>query len=141
MTGTNPLEITVCNCVHYRMGEKGKHGALHHAFVVYGMSPSSRKVRGIYSHRFSIESSYRMRNTTKAKTTSKDPVIRFFYALIAFMYQNCWVLIKWKRFRKLQRGPIVIVSDLFQLEHFTALILSESKEKFIIRTIEELAIS
>jgi len=123
------------------MGEKGKHGALHHPFVVYGMSPSSRKIRSIYSHRFSIESSYRMRNTTKAKTSTKDPVIRFFYALIAFLYQNFWVLIKWKRFRKLQRGPIVIVSDLFQLDHFAALILSESKEKFIIRTIEEFAIS
>ena len=110
-------------------------------FVVYGMSPSPRKVRSIYSHRFSIESSYRMRNTTKAKTTTKDPVIRFFYALIAFLYQNFWVLIKWKRFRKLQRGPIVIVSDLFQLDHFAALILSESKEKFTIRTVEEFAIS
>jgi len=82
---TNILEITVCNCVHYRMGKKGKHGALRHPFVVFGMSASPRKVREIYSHRFSIESSYRMRNTTKAKTTSKDPVIRFFYALIAFL--------------------------------------------------------
>ena len=138
---TNILEITVCNCVHYRMGKKGKHGALRHPFVVFGMSASPRKVREIYSHRFSIESSYRMRNTTKAKTTSKDPVIRFFYALIAFLYQNCWIAIQWKHFRKLQRGPKVIVSDLFQLDHFSTIILSEAMEKFLVRSVDDIAIS
>lgn len=68
----NALEITICDCVLYRMGKKEKHGTVHHPVVVFGISPSPRKVREIYSHRFSIESSYRMRNLTKAKTTSKD---------------------------------------------------------------------
>jgi len=137
----NALKITICDCVLYKMGKKEKHGTKHHPFVVYGISPSPRKIREIYSHRFSIESSYRMRNLTKAKTTSKDPVIRFFYALIAFLYQNCWIAIQHKRFRKLQRGPIVIESDIFQLDHFAAIILSEARRKFSIRTIEDIAIS
>ncbi|MDE4907312.1 hypothetical protein L0665_01580 [Methanogenium marinum] len=137
----NALEITICDCVLYLMGKKEKHGTAHHPFVVYGISTSPRKVREIYSHRFSIESSYRMRNITKAKTTSKDPAIRFFYPLIAFLYQNCWIAIQWKRFRKLQRGPMVIESDIFQLDHFAAIIFSEAMSKFSIRTIEDIAIS
>jgi putative transposase len=135
------LEITICDCVLYRMGKREKHGTEHHPFVVSGISTSPRKVREIYSHRFSIESSYRMRNFTKAKTTSKNPVIRLFYTLIAFLYQNCWIAVQWKHFRKLQRGPAVIESDLFQLDHFTALILSEARSRFSIRAIEDIAIS
>jgi len=138
---TDALKIKIYDCVIYQMGKKEKHGTIHHPFVVFRVPLSSRKIREIYSHRFSIESSYRMCNLTKAKTTSKDPVIRFFYTLISFLYQNCWIVIQHKRFRKLQPGPIVIKSELFQLEHFAALIYSEIMDTFSIRRIEDIAIS
>jgi len=133
------LKITICDCVRYHMGKKEKHGTIHHPFVVFRVPLSSRKIQEIYSHRFCIESSYRMCNLTKAKTTSKDPVIRLFYTLISFLYQNCWIVIQHKRFRKLQPGPIVIQSELFKLEHFAALIHSEIMETFSIRRIEDIA--
>ena len=133
--------ITIYDCVGYHKGIKEKHGTIHHPFVVFRVPLSSRKIREIYSHRFSIESSYRMCNLTKAKTTSKDPVIRLFYTLISFLYQNCWIVIQHKRFRKLQPGPIVIQSELFRLEHFAALIHSEIMETFSIRRIEDIAIA
>ena len=135
------LQITICDCVRYHMGKKEKHGTIHHPFVVFRVPLSSRKIREIYSHRFSIESTYRMCNITKAKTTSKDPVIRLFYALISFLYQSCWIVIQHKCFRKSQPGPIVIKSELFQLEHFAALIYSEILETFSIRRIENIALA
>jgi len=37
---------------------------------------------------FAIESSYRMRIVIKPKTSSKNAIIRYFYALISFLLKN-----------------------------------------------------
>jgi putative transposase len=47
-----------------------------------------RKVSKVYRRRFAIESSYRMRNLVKPKTSSKNATIRYFYALISFLLKN-----------------------------------------------------
>ncbi len=45
-----------------------------------------------YSKRWGIETSYRMKNVFKPRTTSKNYVIRLFYQLFSFMMMNLWVL-------------------------------------------------
>ncbi len=58
--------------------------------------PSPRKVT--YRRRFAIESSYRMRNQVKPKTSSKNATIRYFYALISFLFENIWLCLQRKYF-------------------------------------------
>ncbi len=135
------LEIAICDCVVYLKGKRGKHGKRHHAFVICNVPHSFRWVREVYSQRFGIESSYRMKNIPKAKTCSKDPGIRYFYSLVSYMFQNTWIQIQWDRFAKVQRGPKVVRSRIFQLKHLISIIQSEILNLFPIREIKEIAFS
>ncbi|ABE51845.1 Hypothetical protein Mbur_0898 [Methanococcoides burtonii DSM 6242] len=54
-----------------------------------------------------------MRNVVKPKTCSKDPMLRYFYALISFLFKNAWVSIQRMHFMKVKRGPKTIESDMF----------------------------
>ncbi len=35
--------------------------------------------------------SYRMRNQVKSQTSTKNPVIRYLYAIISFLLKNVWI--------------------------------------------------
>jgi putative transposase len=132
------VTVTVVDCVVYLKGKKKTHGLQHHAFVVYGLALVPQTVRKIYSHRFGIESSYRMRNQAKARTSTKDPVIRYFYTLIAFLIQNLWIKIQWLKFRKVQSGPVTIRAGVLTLDHFLQTIQNEALILFPLIPIDEL---
>jgi putative transposase len=140
-TSNQPVDLVITDCLVYQKGQKAKHGIEHHAFVVFGISTSPRYIREVYRHRFAIESTYRIRNTTLPKTTTKDPKIRFFYSLIAFLIQNWWISIKWERFARIQRGPKVIEEDLFPLAHLVEIIRVEASAWFRLKGIDEIAIT
>ena len=80
------VELGLVIDVKYRKGKRGKNGCENLGFVVYGIDWDPRKVSTTYRKRFAIESSYRMRNVVKPKTSSKDPTIRYFYALVSFLF-------------------------------------------------------
>ena len=136
-----PTELVITDCVVYQKGKNGKYGLEHHAFVVSGISSSPRNIREIYRHRFAIESTYRLRNTTRPKTTTKDPKIRFFYTLISFLIQNCWISLKWNCCAKVQRGPKVIDDDRVTLAYFVEIIQHELFNWFRLKEIEDIVIS
>lgn len=140
-TSSSPVTVTITDCLVYLKGKGGKHGLQHHAFVVYGSSLSPRTIRGLYKHRFAIESTYRLRNTTKPRTSSRDPVLRYYYTLVAFLCQNQWVHVKWNYFARIQRGPKVIEGDRFTLAHFANIVRMEALPRFKIRTVLDIAIS
>lgn len=134
-------KVKIVDRVIYMKGKKGKKGALHRAFVVYKINTSPQSISERYRHRFAIESTYVINNKFKVRTSTKDHVVRFFYYLIACIIQNFWVLTKWKRFAKIQRGPKVIDRDKFPLNHYLAIIFEESMTHFRILRIDEIAIS
>ena len=78
----------------------------------------------MYKHRFSIEATYRIRNDVKPRTSTRNPVIRYLFALISFVIENVWVSIQNTHFIKIQRGPKVIDEDKFRLECFRVLVNS-----------------
>ena len=142
-----PVDLVITDCLVYlkgkskEKGKKAKHGIEHHAFVVFGMSTSPRYIRKLYRHRFAIESTYRIRNTTLPKTTSKDPKIRYFYSLISFLIQNWWVSIKWNRFARIQRGPKMVEDERFALAHLVEIMRNEASNWFRLKSIDEIAIT
>lgn len=130
-----PLNIVID--VKYLKGKRGKKGLENLGFVVFGVKWSPRKVSTVYRRRFAIESSYRMRNIVKPKTSSKNANIRYFYTLISFLLKNIWLHLQKKHFTIVKRGPQVIDEDKFRFEMFILLIEEWLRRKLKVRLMVE----
>ncbi len=104
--------------VKYMKGKRGNYGCENLAFVVYGIKWSQRKVSNVYRRRFAIESSYRMRNIVKPRTSTKDVTFRYFFTLISFLLRNAWLCLQKKHFTIVKPGPITIDEDKFRFARF-----------------------
>jgi putative transposase len=116
--------------VGYLKGKTGKKGKVSLGYVVSRLSWTPEKVYQAYKSRFGIESSYRMRNRVRPFTTSRDPTLRFLFAIISFLLENIWVALQWLFFTPLRRGPRKVDADLFRFELFRILVW-EGIRKFL----------
>jgi hypothetical protein len=123
--------------VKYLKGKRGKRGCENLGFVVFGVKWSPRKVSTVYRRRFAIESSYRIRNMVKPRTSSKDANIRYFYALISFLLKNIWLYLQKKHFTIVKQGPQVIDEDKFRFDMFIILIEEWLRKKLRVRLVVE----
>jgi putative transposase len=53
----------------------------------------AKRISILYKQRWGIETSYRMKNVFRAKTTSKNYVIRLFYFMYSVLLYNLWIII------------------------------------------------
>jgi putative transposase len=127
--GKEPLKLDIAVCVKYLKGKRDKNGLEIHAFSVSGFT-DPKKVSKMYERRFSIESSYRIRNASKPRTSSKKPEIRYLYTIISFLMQNHWVTLQWRHFVKRQTGPKIIDEDKFRFDTFKMISWSYLKRLF-----------
>ena len=123
--------------VKYLKGKRGKKGLENLGFVVFGVKWSPRKVSTVYRRRFAIESSYRMRNVVKPKTSSKNADIRYFYTLVSFLLKNIWLYLQKKHFTIVKRGPQVVDEDKFRFDMFIILIEEWLRKKLRVRLVVE----
>ncbi|MCL7414397.1 MAG: ISH3 family transposase, partial [ANME-2 cluster archaeon] len=119
---TQNILLDIVIDVKYMKGKRGKKGSETLGFVVFGVNWSPRKVSTVYRKRFAIESSYRMRNLVKPRTSSKNATVRYFYAVISFLLKNIWLCLQRKHFTIVQTGPPVIKEDLFRFDVFILLV-------------------
>ena len=124
-----PLRLDIAVCMNYLKGKKGKNGLEIHAFSVSGFT-DPKKVSKMYERRFSIESSYRIRNASKPRTSSKKPQVCYLYTIISFLIQNYWVTLQWKYFVIRQKGPKIIDEDKFRFDTFKMISWSYLKRLF-----------
>lgn len=87
--------------VRYWNGRWGRHGIEYLAFAVYQMDLKPGKTHKIYRKRFGIESSYRLMNRTRARTSSRNPMIRLLFVGVSFLLQNLWIYLKWTLSRRI----------------------------------------
>lgn len=99
------------------------------AFIVIHLGWTPRKIYRRYRRRFGIECSYRLMRTVRAKTTSRNPAVRFFLLGIAFIMLNTWVFLRWEFTRTPGPGPRRIDPERFRFYRFA---------RFLIRAIEAL---
>jgi putative transposase len=118
----NPIELNLAIDVHYLKGKNGKAGNVNLGYVIHGISWNPRRVYNVYKKRFAIESSYRMRNIVKAKTSSKSVTFRYLLTVISFLLKNVWVALQRVYFSRQQRGPISVNEDMFRFDLFRILI-------------------
>ena len=64
--------------------------------------------------------SYRLKNTCRLRTTTKNPIIRLLDVGISFVIVNIWIYILWNKISKLRRGGRLVYHHLFPLKQMLA---------------------
>ncbi len=128
------LEVKIAIAVKYLQGRCNKHGRKPLGYVVHGIDWKPNKIADIYEKRFGIEASYRMRNIVRPRTTTKNPTIRYLFALISMLLKNIWVAIRWRHFPEPRRGPRRIQQDTFRFDYFRLIIWTTITQKLRFKT-------
>lgn len=112
-------EVNLWIVCRYAKGKRGKHKVEYLPYVVIGdLSCPIPNVRQEQRGRFGVESSYRMMNQTRARTTCRDPKYRLLLVGLALSLINIWITLKWSVLGVPRRGGRWIKDDLFPLAHF-----------------------
>jgi len=81
----------------YLKSRYGKHGSECYGYAIYPLGVVSlRRVFDEYRKRFGIESSYRLMNESRARTSSRDPRRRLLFVAVSFILINTWIYVKWE---------------------------------------------
>ena len=87
------LEVSAVVVKKYSKGRYKRKGARWFAYAVAGLPKSiePHQVFEMYRQRFGIETSYRQMNQVRARTTSRNPVIRLLLVGLAFIIFNLYI--------------------------------------------------
>lgn len=91
-------------------------------YAVWGFSLPPMDMKEFYRRRFGIESTYRMYDTIRGRTSSRNPTLRYLYVVVAFVILNQWALTKYATCAKRQRGVRTIDEDRLPLTVYVALL-------------------
>jgi putative transposase len=100
----------------YKRGTRGQKGIEYLVYIVHKVKTSLAYIREDYRKRFGIESSYRLKNLARIKTTTKKPTLRLLFVGISFLLVNIWVNLLWRRISQPRRGGRLIYREKFPLQ-------------------------
>ena len=100
----------------YLKGFKGQHGIRYIVYVVHRINVALHQINHYYRQRFGIETSYRIKNHCRIRTTTKNPVTRLLFVALAFILVNLWVYLLWHFVSRPRRGGQVVYQELFRLK-------------------------
>jgi putative transposase len=100
----------------YKNGKRGSFGREFFVYAVHKVQLSLQLIHDDYRLRFGIESSYRLKNQCRIKTTLKNPIIRFLLVALAFLIVNIWIYLLWHYVSSLRRTSRLVFSKLFTLK-------------------------
>ncbi len=113
----------------YSKGRYGRHGVEWFAYVLLGPVRSSlHQIYQEYRLRFGIESTYRLMNRVRARTSSRSPGLRLLYVGVALTLVNIWVYLKWAYLSWPRRGGRDVQAQLFPLSMFKQFLLEALKD-------------
>ena len=100
----------------YAKGRYKRQGLCRFAYIVIGeLSLHPLQIYHEYRLRFGIETSYRLMNLVRARTTSKSSTLRLFYVGMALTMLNLWVFVKWTYVARPRRGARQVLHRLLPL--------------------------
>ncbi len=82
-----------------------------------------RNIRKQYRRRFGIESSYRLLEQVRIRTSSNNPGVRFLYMAVALLLVNIWIALHWVYLRVRGSGPRRVASHYFRLAGLRSFLL------------------
>lgn len=100
----------------YFKGFKGKHGISYALYVMHRLNLALPQLHDYYRDRFGVETSYRLNNHCRIRTTTKNPMLRFLFVALAFILVNLWVYLLWYFVSRPRPGGRVVFQDLFPLK-------------------------
>jgi putative transposase len=100
----------------YLKGRRGKHGIDYFLYVVHRVKVSLSALHQHYRARFGIETSCRIKNLCRIRTTTKNPVARFLFVALAFILVNLWIYLLWCFVSIGQCSRRVVYPELFSLK-------------------------
>jgi putative transposase len=86
-----------------------------------------RAVRKTYRRRFGIESSYRMMEKARPRTTSHNAALRFLFMGLALILLNIWIALQWTYLRIQGSGPRRVANQYFRQDRM---------QRFLSRAVE-----
>ncbi len=107
LTGADGRSARVSICVHCRNynGQWGRRGRQALVYAYWGFSPPSTAwVRETYRKRFAIEASYRQMQQGRARTSTRNPVVRLLLVGTALVLRNVWVWLHYAVLSTPRRG-------------------------------------
>src|SRR5512137_2551157 len=103
--------------VHTR--SKQRDGTYHWVWLIYVLlnvpDLTARQVRKAYRRRFGIESSYRLLEQVRGRTTARNAALRFLWMGIALLIGNIWIALHWTFLRRRGSGPRRVTRRAFIL--------------------------
>lgn len=100
----------------YKNGKRRAHGREFFVYAVHQVKLSLHLIHDDYRLRCGIESSYRMKNQCRVKTTIKNPTLRFLFVALAFLIINIWIYLLWHYLSRLRSSSRQVFSNLFTLK-------------------------
>lgn len=102
-------------CV-YSKGKYGRHGTEYFAYAVRRPPMSLRGIHKAYRKRFGIETSYRLKNQCRIRTSTSSPVVRLLFMGIAYIIKDIWIWLMWTYVSHPRKGGRAVFHDLFPLK-------------------------
>jgi len=75
-----------------------------------------RRIRKCYRRRFGIESSYRLMEQVRGRTTARNPALRFLWMGLALLINNVWIKLHWTYLVRRDKGPCRVLRKHFILD-------------------------
>ena len=113
----------------YKKGKRRQKGVEYYVYVTYKVTTSLNHIHQCYRQRFGIETSYRLKNLCRIRTTTKKLTLRLLFVGISFILVNIWVNLLWRKISKPRRGARLIYRELFPLKQMLS---------FLNQTVEQL---
>lgn len=107
------IEVTVALVGHYLKGRWSKHQRVRYSYVLHRFPWAFSAIHDQYRSRFGIESSYRLKEQTRARTTSPSSALRLLWVGLSLVLQNVWVWLQWACVALPHRGGRQILYRLF----------------------------
>ncbi len=108
----------------------GKRTATWLVFVLFRIADSFRHIRESYRGRFGIETDYRSLEQVRARTTSTNPALRFFFMALGAILINVWMALQWAYCRMRGSGPRRIAQGLLTLERLTRFLVRATEAHY-----------
>lgn len=112
----NSVTFELAVICKYRRGKRKRKGIEYLVYVIYKLTTSLNHIHSSYRQRFGIESSYRVKNICRIRTTSKQPILRLLFIGISFILINIWINLLWVKISKSRRGKRLIYHSSFPLK-------------------------
>jgi Transposase DDE domain len=137
--GTVTCQIAVI-CGYFK-GFKDKHGIRYALYAMHRLNIALPQLHHYYRERFGIETSYRLKNHARIRTTTKNPILRFLFVALAFILTNLWVYLLWYFVSLPRPGGRVVLQHLFPLKTMLDFLAHAVERRFPLITAVYLPVS